>query len=197
MICPGEIGSAEVAQARYVRQRTEIFDATVQSHWQYMSCRLGSFFPPTEKSAMPALPDALRNIYSRLTVMTPVRKGVALVVGMSLLATLGACSNVSALTKERVAQSDASVQQAQQAVGRSEAGAIELQQARDKLNDAKIALGKDRQQEAERAAAQAHLYAELALAKAQSANARKAADEVLASLETLRSETERSSPTPR
>lgn len=141
---------------------------------------------------------ALGNVYSRLTVATRShRKIAALAVGVSLFATLGACTNVSALTKERVAQSDASFQQAQQSVGRSEAGAIELQQARDKLDAAKAALANNRQQEAERAAAQAHLYAELAMAKAQSAGARKAADEVLASLEMLRSETERTSPTQR
>lgn len=142
-------------------------------------------------------PNALRNVYSRMTAATPVRMGMALVVGTSILATLSACSNVSALTKERVAQSDSSFQQAQQVVGRSEAGAIELQQARDKLAAAKTALANDRQQEAERSAAQAHLYAELAMAKSQSAAARKSADEVLASVETLRSEAERTSPTQR
>ncbi|WP_161827401.1 DUF4398 domain-containing protein [Steroidobacter agaridevorans] len=114
---------------------------------------------------------------------------------MSLLATLGACANTSALTKERVAQSDTSVQQAQQAVGRSEAGAIELQQAKDKLSAAKVALDNEQPQEAERSAAQAHLYAELAIAKSQTASARKAAEEVLASLEILRTEAERTSPT--
>ncbi|MBM0103117.1 DUF4398 domain-containing protein [Steroidobacter sp. S1-65] len=116
---------------------------------------------------------------------------------MTILATLGACSSVSPLTKERVARSDASFQQAQQTVGRSEAGAMELQQAEDKLDAAKTALAQKRQQEAERLAAQAHLYAELAMAKSQSAAARKAADEVLASVETLRSEAERTSPTQR
>jgi hypothetical protein len=142
--------------------------------------------------------DAFRNISSRLTGAVPARRNaLALAVGLGLLTTtLSACSSVPALTKERVSRSEASVQQAQQAVGRSEAGAIELQQATDKLNAAKAALAKDRQQEAERAAAQAHLYAELAMAKSQSASARKAADEVLASVETLRKETERTSPTP-
>lgn len=139
----------------------------------------------------------LRNVFSRIPVAAPVQKAGALLAGMGILATLGACSSVPALTKERVTQSEASFQQAEQTVGRSEAGAMELQQARDKLNAAKAALGNDRQQEAERSAAQAHLYAELAMAKAQSASARKAADEVLASLETLRSEAERTSPTQR
>lgn len=140
----------------------------------------------------------LGNVYSRSIVATRVhRKSTALAIGVSLFATLGACTNTSALTKERVGQSDSSVQQAQQAVGRSEAGAIELQQAKDKLSVAKAALAKDQPQEAERAAAQAHLYAELAIAKSQSASARKAADEVLASVEVLRTEAERTSPTQR
>lgn len=124
-------------------------------------------------------------------------RSLALALSLGALTLLSACSGVSALTKERVARSDTSVQQAQQAVGRSEAGAIELQQARDKLTAAKEALARDRQQAAERSAAQAHLYAELAIAKSQSANARKAADEVLASVELLRRESERNSPTQR
>lgn len=131
---------------------------------------------------------ALENAYSRL---------IAVTVGASLLATLGACTDMSALTKERVAQSDTSVQQAQQAVGRSEAGAIELQQAKDKLSEAKTALASKQPKAAEHSAAQAHLYAELAIAKSQSASARQAAEEVLASLEVLRTETERTSPTQR
>ena len=127
----------------------------------------------------------------------PVRHAVALALGVSILGALSACSSVSDLTKERVAKSDTSFVQAQQTVGKSEHGAVELQQARDKLDAAKSALAKGQEKEAERAAAQAHLYAELAVAKAQSADARKSANEVLASLETLRQETERSTPTQR
>lgn len=143
-------------------------------------------------------PASLGNVYSRLIAATHAhRRSTALAIGVSLLATLGACTNTSSLTKERVAQSDASVQQAQQAVGQSEAGAIELQQAKDKLSAAKAALAKEQPQEAEHSATQAHLYAELAVAKSQSASARKAANEVLASVETLRTEAERTSPTQR
>lgn len=127
----------------------------------------------------------------------PVRNAVALALGVSILGALGACSSVSDLAKERVAQSETSVEQAQQTLGKSEHGAVELQQARDKLNAAKSALAKKEWKEAERAAAQAHLFAELAVAKSQSADARKSANEVLASLETLRQETERSTPTQR
>lgn len=124
----------------------------------------------------------------------PGKTAVALVLGVGLLS---ACSSVSDLTKERVAQSETSVQQAQQTLGKAEQGAVELQQARDRLNAAKGALAKGQGNEAERLAAQAHLYAELAMARAQSADARKAANEVLASLDTLRQETERNTPTQR
>lgn len=123
-----------------------------------------------------------------------IRRALGLPLGIGLLAVLSACTGVSAVTKERVAQGETSVQQAQQTLGRSEHGALELQQARDKIAAAKAALAKGQHEEAERSAAQAHLYAELAVAKSQSATARKAADEVLASLETLRRESERNSP---
>lgn len=129
----------------------------------------------------------------------PVRSAVALALGVSiLLGSLSAYgSNASDLAKERVAQSDTSVEQARQTLGKSEHGTVELQQARDKLDAAKSALAKKDWKEAERAAAQAHLFAELAVAKSQSAAARKSADEVLASLEILRQETERNTPTQR
>lgn len=109
-----------------------------------------------------------------------------LAVGM-----LAGCSSVSEVTKERVARSESSYQQAEQAVGRSEAGAVELQRAKDHLEQAKAALGKEQSVLAERHAQLAQLDAELAVSKSQSAAARKAADEVLASIETLRKEAAR------
>ena len=136
----------------------------------------------------PSVP-ALRNLLSLRTLALPL--------GIGMLAMLSACTGVSAVTKERVAKGESSVQQAQQTLGQSEQGAIELQQARDKIAGAKGALAKGHHEEAERSAAQAHLYAELAVAKSQSASARNSANEVLASLETLRRESERNSPMPR
>jgi len=141
---------------------------------------------------------AHRHLHSRLfRDKHSIKKALTLTLGACALGLLSACSGVSSLTKERLAQSETSVQQAQQTVGKSEHGAVELQQAQDRLNAAKSALAKGQEQEAERAAAQAHLYAELAVAKSQSADARKAANEVLASLNMLRQETERTTPTQR
>src|SRR4030095_15315001 len=102
----------------------------------------------------------------------PVRNAVALALGVSiLLGSLSAYgSNASDLAKERVAQSDASVEQARQTLGKSEHGTVELQQARDKLDAAKSALAKKDWKDAERAAAQAHLLAELAVDKVQRAH---------------------------
>jgi hypothetical protein len=127
----------------------------------------------------------------------PLRSGLVVPLSIGILAVLSACTGVSAVTKERVAKGENSVQQAQQTLGQSEQGALELQQAKDKIAGARSALAKGHHEEAERLAAQAHLYAELAVAKSQSASARKAADETLASLEMLRRESERNSPMPR
>jgi chromosome segregation ATPase len=104
------------------------------------------------------------------------------------------CSGVSDLTKERVARSESSVQQAQQTIGNSEQGAIELQRAKDSLEQARRAIKDGKEQPAERYAQLAQLDAELAVSKAQSASARKAADELLASIKQLRQEAERTSP---
>ena len=118
------------------------------------------------------------------------RAGLPL-VGVLAVGMLAGCSSVSEVTRERVARSESSLQQAQQAVGRSEAGAIELQRAKDNLEQAKAALGKKESEKAERYAQLAQLDAELAVSKSQSASARKAADEVMASIQQLRQEAAR------
>ena len=109
---------------------------------------------------------------------------------------IAGCGGVSELTKERVARSDTSVQQAQQTIGNSEQGAIELQRAKDSLDRARQAMKDGKEQPAERFAQLAQLDAELAVSKSQSATARKAADELLASIKQLREEAQRSSTTP-
>lgn len=116
---------------------------------------------------------------------------VGLPLGLLAVGMLAGCSSVSEVAKDRVARSESSLQQAQQAVGRSEAGAVELQRAKDNLEQAKAALAKKEGQKAERYAQLAQLDADLAVSKSQSASARKAADEVLASIEQLRQEAAR------
>jgi hypothetical protein len=111
-----------------------------------------------------------------------------LVVAAGLLA---GCGGISDLTKERVARSETSVQQAQQTVGNSEQGALELQRARENLDGARKAMKDGNEKMAERYSQLAQLDAELAVSKSQSASARKAADELLASIKTLRQEAER------
>ena len=65
------------------------------------------------------------------------RAGLPLIGLLAVGLFAGGCSSVSEVTKERVARSESSLQQAQQAVGRSEAGAVELQRAKDNLEQAK------------------------------------------------------------
>jgi len=124
-------------------------------------------------------------------------KFIVSMIGAGALAVLAGCSGVSEVTKERVARSETSVQQAQQTVGNSEAGAVELQQAKQKLEAARKELNSDNAVMAERFASQAQLTAELAVAKSQSSQARKAADELMASIETLRQEAARGTNTAR
>lgn len=104
------------------------------------------------------------------------------------LALLAGCGGVTEMTKERVARSETAVRQAQQTVGNSEAAAVELQRARDNLERAQKAVSDKDDKLANQAAQQAQLDAELAVSKAQTGSARNAADELLASIQTLRKE---------
>jgi hypothetical protein len=110
-----------------------------------------------------------------------------------VVAGLIGCGGVSEMTKDRVARSETAVKQAQQNLGNSEAGAVELQQARDHLEQARRALDAKKEEPALRHAQQAELSAELAMSKAQSASAVRAAEELQASIRTLREEAARGS----
>jgi|HigsolmetaAR202D_1030399.scaffolds.fasta_scaffold02287_11 hypothetical protein len=114
------------------------------------------------------------------------------IASAGIVGILAGCGGVSEVTKERVARATSVVQQSQQAVGNSEAGAIEMQRAREYSEAAQNELNKKNADAAERLAIQAQLSAELAVAKSESAQARKAADELTASIETLRQEAARS-----
>jgi hypothetical protein len=106
---------------------------------------------------------------------------------------IAGCAGSSALTKDRVAQSEVVVRQAQQQIGQSESGATELQQAKNSLAAAQSSMSRGDEQGADRNAARARLHAELAVAKSQSAAAESAAAEVLASSKTLQQEVDRNS----
>jgi len=116
---------------------------------------------------------------------------VAGLLSAGVLSMLAACGGISAATKERLAQTQTSVQQAQSTLGTSESGAVELQRAREHLEAAQRAADKGKEGDALRHATEAQLQAELAVAKSQSATARKAAADTLASIEALRKESVR------
>ena len=120
-----------------------------------------------------------------------IRKAAFPALGAAALLVLAGCSGVSELTKERVARSETAVKQSQQTLGNSESGAVEMQRARDHLEQAQRAVKDNKDTEAQRHASMAELEAELAVSKSQSASARRAADELLASIQTLRREAER------
>jgi chromosome segregation ATPase len=122
---------------------------------------------------------------------TPIFRAGLSALGTLALGVVAGCSSVPEVTKDRVARSETNVQQAEQTVGRSEAGAVELQRAKDNLEQARAALKQQKREPAERYAQLAQLDAELAVAKSQSAAARRAADELLASIKTLREEAAR------
>jgi hypothetical protein len=121
----------------------------------------------------------------------PLARRAAVIAASSALVLLTACGSPNELTKQQVARSETAVTQAQAAVGNSEAGAIELQQAKETLSQAQNALGKNDEKQAQRLAAVAELDAQLAVAKSQSSASRKAADELLASIQTLKREADR------
>ena len=71
---------------------------------------------------------------------------------------------------------------------------MELQHAKESLDAAQKAVAKTDDEAAQRMAGRAELQAQLAVAQSQSAAARRAAAEVLASTDALRKESERASP---
>jgi hypothetical protein len=150
---------------------------------------------PSEHAFLSVIPALTNRTVEETHTMNPpmIRATVPLALAALLLA---GCGGVSQLTKERVARSETSVQQAQQTVGNSEQGALELQRAKDNLDRARKAMKDGDEQPAERYAQLAQLDAELAVSKSQSASARKAADELVASIKQLRQEAQRSTDTP-
>ena len=123
--------------------------------------------------------------------MDKLNARVCTIFGLTALAILAGCSSVSQATRDSVARSETAVNQAQQTLGNSESGAMELQAARNRLQQAQQAVKDGKDQPAARLADEATLTAQLATAKSRTASVQRAADDVRASIETLRKEAER------
>lgn len=103
------------------------------------------------------------------------------------LCALAACASSSVRPTEGMTRAEKSIEQADQAGARRfDPGTLDS--AKDKLARAKAAADKGDTVTANQLTEQADLDAELAAARGRSADAKKAADEVRASLVTLRAE---------
>jgi hypothetical protein len=154
----------------------------------------------SDTQEIPRFAEGLRNRNHGDSIMAISKRPLntfAFAVLPAALTLLSACTGVSRTTKEQVAQTQAAVQQAQGTIGTSESGALELQRAREQLAAAQRAVEGGKEGQALRHANEAQLSAELAIAKSQSAAARKAAEDTIASLETLRKEAARDQPASR
>jgi hypothetical protein len=120
------------------------------------------------------------------------RAAVPLIAGLSLLA--AGCATTNEALVEEITRTEASIQQVQQSGQTREAGGLELEQAKDKVARARRALENGDESTARRMAVEARLDADLAEAKANSHSSQQAVDEVMASIEALRRETDRQSP---
>jgi chromosome segregation ATPase len=117
-------------------------------------------------------------------------------VGIATVALLSACG-VSKVTEDAIVRAETKYQQAQQALGNSEGGAMELQRANSHLQQAKDAAKSGDEKPAQQHAQRAELDVDLAVAKAQNASVRKANDELQASIQQIRQEAQRSGGTSR
>lgn len=124
----------------------------------------------------------------KLSAMT---KGLAICA--ATIGALAACASSNPVADEKIAVAKASVQQAERS-GAPELAPVELAAARDKLARAEQANAARDLQPATRLAEQANVDAELAAATAQQERSHKAALEFDASMQALREESMRSSP---
>jgi Domain of unknown function (DUF4398) len=104
---------------------------------------------------------------------------------------LGGCSSGKAPTAP-LSQAELAVEEANQSEA-SQYASLDLQTARDHLENAKQAMQQENYQEARRQAEKALVNAQLAETKAEAASAREAAVELRKSIESLRREAERAS----
>jgi hypothetical protein len=106
---------------------------------------------------------------------------------------IAACASAPELPTEDMTRARTLIEQAEKA-GAQRYAAVELESARDKLAQADNAARDGKEEIANERAAEAVADAQLANARAISGEARRAADELQRSNETLRQETERGTP---
>jgi Domain of unknown function (DUF4398) len=114
---------------------------------------------------------------------------IAVLIAAALLA---GCATQSERPTQDMARAQALIDQAEKA-GAQRYAAVQLDQARQKLDLAKAADQKGRHDDAQQRATEAAADAELAVAMASSGEAQRAAAEVQQSVETLREEAQRNS----
>ncbi|MFO7275431.1 MAG: DUF4398 domain-containing protein [Pseudomonadota bacterium] len=116
----------------------------------------------------------------------------ALILAAVLACGVGGCAGGSGQRPvEQLTRAGTMIDQAEQA-GAQRFAAAELEQAREKLQRAQQAANENDNEVARRLAVEAALDAELATARAASADAERSAEEVRQGVDTLRRESERS-----
>lgn len=121
--------------------------------------------------------------------MTVPSSGAAALIAV-LAATLAGCASNEPRPTEELTRARTLIEQARES-GAYQFAATEVQNAQDKLAKAESAADKERHADARRLAVESSLDAELAVAKSRSGKAEAAAEQVAASVETLRQEAAR------
>lgn len=121
--------------------------------------------------------------------MTVPFSGAAAFIAV-LAATLAGCASNEPRPTEELTRARTLIEQARES-GAYQFAATEVQNAQDKLAKAESAADKERHADARRLAVESSLDAELAVAKSRSGKAEAAAEQVAASVETLRQEAAR------
>ncbi|MDO9093750.1 MAG: DUF4398 domain-containing protein [Rubrivivax sp.] len=140
----------------------------------------------------PQSPTTLVHRLAQLATASNAVRSLSAVAVLAITVGVAACASVPP-PSEQIAVTTAAVANAA-AVGAQELAPAELGLARDKLRRANLAMASQDHLQADRLAQQAQLDAQVAAAKANSAKARKAAEEVQAASRALREEMNRKAP---
>jgi membrane-bound lytic murein transglycosylase len=118
-----------------------------------------------------------------------------ILIPIAAVTAIAACAAAPERPAAEMSRAQTLVEQAEEQ-GAQQFAAADLERARQKLRQAEAAINDKEMAEAHRLAAEAALDAEFATVRAKSGQARKAADEVDRSLESLREEASRGTTPP-